>query len=144
MRSISFVFCVVVVIGALSMPVRAAQDQERKAVEQAVQYYFAGGDNEDLESMKKAFHIDAKMFFIRDGALVQVTMPEWFDRIAKAPKGSPKALSRKIVSVDIAENAASVRADSEFPTFRFIDYLSLLKINGEWKIVVKIFYRQNK
>jgi hypothetical protein len=144
MRSLALVLCAVVATCAASTSARAAQDSDRKAVEQAVQYYFAGGDNQDVESMKKAFHMDAKMLFIRDGALVQVTMPEWFDRIAKAPKGGPKALSRKIVSVDIAENAASVRADSEFPTFRFIDYLSLLKVGGEWKIVGKIFYRQDK
>jgi hypothetical protein len=144
MRSFVLILCAVLVGCVASTSVRAAQDPDRKAVEQAVGYYFTGGDNQDVESMKKAFHMDAKMLFMRDGALVQVTMPEWFDRIQKAAPGGPKALSRKIVSVDIAGDAASVKAESEFPTFRFVDYLSLLKVNGEWKIVGKIFYRDVK
>ena len=98
----------------------------------------------DVEQMQKGFHPDAKMLFIRDGALVQVTMPEWFDRIRKAPPNGTKATSRKIVSLDVAGNAAAVKAVSEFPTFRFIDYLSLLKVDGEWRIVGKIFFREEK
>jgi hypothetical protein len=144
MRSFVLILCAALVGCVVSTPARAEQDPDRKGVEQAVGYYFTGGDNHDVESMKKAFHIDAKMLFMRDGALMQVTMPEWFDRIAKAAPGGPKALSRKIVSVDIAGDAASAKAVSEFPTFRFVDYLSLLKVNGEWKIVGKIFYREEK
>jgi protease I len=140
MRSYSLLALAMLLGFGLAAPARAAQDPDRAGIEKAVGYYFSG----DVEQMQKGFHPDAKMLFVRDGALVQVTMPEWFDRIRKAPPNGPKATSRKITSIDVAGNAAYVKAESEFPTFRFVDYLSLLKVDGEWRIVGKIFYRQDK
>lgn len=32
----------------------------------------------------------------------------------------------------------------DYPTARLVDYMSLLKIDGDWKIVTKIFYAEPK
>jgi hypothetical protein len=32
----------------------------------------------------------------------------------------------------------------DYPTVKFVDYMTLLKINGEWKIVNKSFYAEPK
>jgi hypothetical protein len=32
----------------------------------------------------------------------------------------------------------------DYPTVKFADYMSLLKINGEWKIVNKAFHAEMK
>ena len=50
----------------------------------------------------------------------------------------------RITSIDVAGHAAQARLEIEYETFMFIDYMSLLKIEGEWKIVSKIFYRKMK
>src|SRR6187431_1580589 len=107
MMKSAILFLSAALVAGAAMPSHAAaqEDADRKGVEQAVRYYFTGGDEHDLESMKKAFHPDAKMLFIKDGVLTQVTMPEWFERIKNAPPGGPKASSRKIVSIDISGNA---------------------------------------
>ncbi|HEX8636521.1 MAG TPA: nuclear transport factor 2 family protein [Pyrinomonadaceae bacterium] len=47
-------------------------------------------------------------------------------------------------SVDITGNAASAKIILDYPTVRFTDYMSLLKIDGEWKIVNKTFYAEPK
>jgi hypothetical protein len=36
------------------------------------------------------------------------------------------------------------RIELDYPTVRFIDYMSLLKIDGEWKIIAKIFHAEAK
>ncbi|ESX45442.1 hypothetical protein X761_32270 [Mesorhizobium sp. LSHC424B00] len=33
-----------------------------------------------------------------------------------------------------------MKVEDEFGTTRFTDYLSLLKIAGEWKIVIKLYH----
>ena len=41
-------------------------------------------------------------------------------------------------------NTASAKIILDHPATRFVDYMSLLKIDGEWKIVSKIFYAEPK
>ncbi len=48
----------------------------------------------------------------------------------------------RIVSVDIAGTAASVKVDLLWPRVHYVDYLSLLKIGSEWRIVAKIWYQE--
>ena len=47
-------------------------------------------------------------------------------------------------SIDVTGNAAVVKVVLDYPQTRFTDYMSMLKINGEWKIVNKTFYAQPK
>lgn len=122
----------------------SAPEDDRAAIERTVGYYFAAGDNGDADSLAKAFHPEAKMLFKRDGKLAQLGQPEWQDRIRKATAPPTKANWRKIVSVDVDGDAAVAKCISDFDTFQFIDYMSLLKIDGEWKIVNKIFHRKEK
>jgi hypothetical protein len=91
--------------------------------------------------MKKAFHPDAVMFYVRDGALVQVTQPQWHARMGES-REVPKALSREIVSVETAGNVATVKSVSTFDTFQYIDFISLARIGERWMIVNKVFHRK--
>lgn len=49
---------------------------------------------------------------------------------------------RKILQLDHAGDAAMVKVELRYPAVTFIDYLSLLKIDGRWQIVNKIFHRR--
>jgi sulfur transfer complex TusBCD TusB component (DsrH family) len=115
----------------------------RKAVKETVGYYFNGVAERDIDCMRRAFHPDCKMMYVQNGVLAQVAQEEWYERIRNNPPAQA-VLYRKIISVDITGNAASVKAETDFTTFKFIDYLSLLKIEGRWKIVNKLFYRMEK
>ena len=44
-----------------------------------------------------------------------------------------------VESVDVSGNAAVAKIILDYPTTRFVDYMSLLKVNGKWTIVGKIF-----
>ncbi len=118
-------------------------DSEEKAIRATIEHYFKGVSANDVESMKKAFHPDAVMFYMQDGALQAVTQPRWHQRMRSGPP-APEANYRRILSVDRTGDAASVKAIADFETFQFIDYISLLKIDAEWKIINKIFHRKEK
>ncbi|MEK7856674.1 MAG: nuclear transport factor 2 family protein, partial [Acidobacteriota bacterium] len=60
------------------------------------------------------------------------------------PAADESKRKRAIESIDIAGNAAIARIVLDYPTVKFIDYMTLLKINGEWKIVNKSFYAEPK
>ena len=118
-----------------------AQESDYALVEQTLNYYLDGGTNNDFETLKKAFHETATMKYIGE-EYTEVNALEFFgSRMKPGPKSDRKT---KIASINIAGHAASARLEIEYPTFTFIDYMNLLKIDGEWKIVSKIFYRQAK
>lgn len=60
------------------------------------------------------------------------------------PAGDEGQRKRWIESIDVAGNAGVAKVILDYPAVRFVDYLSLLKINGEWKIINKIFYSEPK
>lgn len=119
-----------------------AQDSDYTQIEKTVSYYLDGGTNNDFETLKKAFHPDAKMKYIRGENYTEVNAVDFFKN---AIKPGPKQNRTSIVEqINIAGNAANARLRIDYPNFYFIDYMNLLKIDGEWKIVNKIFHRQNK
>ncbi|WP_299437599.1 nuclear transport factor 2 family protein [uncultured Aquimarina sp.] len=123
----------------LTITVTVAQESDRKLVEQTVNYYLEGGTNNDFETLKKAFHKTATMKYINDG-YQEVNAIDFFKKVMKpGPKQDRKT---SIASIDISGHAASARLEIEYATFTFIDYMNLLKIDGEWKVVSKIFYRK--
>ncbi|MEO1258645.1 MAG: nuclear transport factor 2 family protein [Bacteroidota bacterium] len=118
-----------------------AQDSDYQAVVQTVNYYLEGGTNNDFETLKKAFHETASMKYIGDG-YTEVNALEFFGKVMKP--GPKQNRQTRIASIDVSGIAANAKLEIEYPTFTFIDYMNLLKIDGEWKIVSKIFYKRMK
>ena len=109
-------------------------------VEQTVSYYLDGGTNRDFEILKKAFHETATMKYITGDGYTEVNALEFF---RKGAKPGPKVNRQtRVVHIDISGHAATAKLEIDYPTFTFVDYMTLLKIEGEWKIVSKVFYRR--
>jgi len=119
-----------------------AQDTDVEQVKKTVSFYLDGGTNNDFETLKKAFHKDARMKYLRGGKYYDVNALEFFkSRMKPGPKQKRET---KIASVSITGNAASAILEIEYDTFTFTDYMNLLKIDGKWQVVNKIFFRKNK
>ncbi len=128
---------------AVWLPARA-QNAEEAAVRQALEHYFRGHATGQGQHMRKVFHPDSKLFAIRDGKYWQLTSEEY---IALAPGKAPAdetQRKRTVESVDITGTAATAKIVLDYPHVKFTDYMSLLKIDGEWKIVNKIFHAEPK
>ena len=128
------------ILSSLLPPPVQMSAADRPAIEAAVGHYFLAGDTNSSAELRQAFHPAAMMFFVRDGGLVGVSQPEWWSRI-DASKEIVKALSRKFPFVDQVGDAAVAKVASEYPTHRFHDYMSLLRVGDQWRIVGKIFHR---
>ena len=124
-----------------TLTIGLAQSSDYQSIEKTLNYYLDGGTNNDFETLKKAFHETATMKYIRDG-YQEVNAIEFFKKGMKP--GPPQNRKTRIAAINVAGEAASARLEIEYPTFTFIDYMNLLKIDGEWKVVSKIFHRQVK
>jgi hypothetical protein len=128
------------VVFFISLTPALAQDKEEAAIRETIQHYFQGHATGNGEFFRKAFHPDAKLFFIRDGKLTQWTSEEYISRAGGKPAADEAQRKRKIDSIDISGNAAIVKITLDYPKVVFTDYMSLLKIDGQWKIINKTFY----
>jgi hypothetical protein len=107
-------------------------------------HYFEGVRRSDTALAHRAFHPVATMYFVREGKLVQRTIPDWLAAIAKnAPTPArPDSFSRRVLEVDVSGSAATAKVQLDYPDALIIDYMSLLKEDGQWRIVNKIFDRK--
>ena len=128
----------------LTSGIAAKKDSEEAAVRQTVEHYLYGLKHNDVESLKKAFYSEAKLFFVnKDNQLGQLTQDQWYAGFA-ASAGQEEKGDLRITAVDITGNAASVKVEEFYENSKYTDYLSLLKFNGAWKIVNKIYVVERK
>ncbi len=121
-----------------------AQPSEKEAVRVPLENYIKGHETGDAEYMKKAFHTEGNLIFVRDGKYTTRSFAEYIAGMSGKPAADESKRKRAIESIDVAGNAAIARIVLDYPTVKFIDYMTLLKINGEWKIVNKSFYAEPK
>ena len=122
-----------------------AQKTDLELVKETVQNYLDGGTYGDTAKMAKVFHPTAFMKFVdvKTGEFRDVPIAKYLEG-GKANAGKKADRSTKIVSVDITGTAAQAKIELDYPNTKLTDYFNLLKINGEWKVVSKIFAREDK
>lgn len=126
------------------LPAADAQGVEEAGVRRAVELYFQGHATGNGDFFRKAFHPEAKVFSVRDGKLAQLTSEEFAARASGKPAPDEALRKRTVESVDISGNAAFAKVVLDYPAVRFVDYMSLLKVEGEWRIVNKSFHAEPK
>lgn len=118
-------------------------DPEEAAVREALQHYLNGHATGSAEEFSRAFHPRANLYFIRDGQFTERTSADY---IAGAKGGGPAPdearRKRRIDQVDVTGTAAIATIVLEYPGVTFTDYMSLLKVDGRWQIVAKVFHAE--
>jgi hypothetical protein len=115
-------------------------DSEEDAVRTTVELYFQGMMEASPETLREAFHPDARLIGLgRDGQVMIIPFETWAAGWEGREPRDPEKYVNAIVDVDLHGTAASAKTDLKWPNVRYIDYLSLLKVDGEWVIVNKIW-----
>ena len=121
-----------------------AQTADKDAVRVPLENYIKGHATGDGQYMRQAFHTEGNLIFIRDGKFTTRSFTDYISGFTGKPAADEAQRKRTIESVDVSGNAAVAKIILDYPTARLVDYMSLLKIDGEWKIVTKIFYAEPK
>ena len=127
---------------ALALTASAAPSTraDEAAIRATLNKYFSGKS----DVMATAFAPGANMIYFRD-SLIVMPIPKFIERIrqqeekAAGQPPKPDQSPKRIVSVDIAGNAAIARLETQRPNALVVDYMTLLNIKGEWLIVNKSF-----
>ncbi len=113
---------------------------EQQAIRAVIDLYFRGHASGQAEYFRQAFHADARLSFIRDGALTQWPAADYIARAGGQPAADEDQRRRHIDFIDLSGDAAIAKVTLDYPQVRFTDYLSLLKVDGRWQIISKTFH----
>ena len=117
------------------------QTADIQLIEKTVGYYFDGMINHNTDSIAKAFHETGTMKWVEDD-YKEVNAISALSEYLKA--NQPVKTKTKILAINVEGNVANARLELEYETFYFIDFMNILKIKGEWKIVSKIYTTKQK
>lgn len=110
---------------------------EFESVMALVRDYFNGLHHGEVATLKAIFHPDA---FLKAPGLRR-SLKQWLDAVASRPvpaqQGRPYDF--KLLSIEIIKDQAMVKLECPLFDHFYVDYLGLLKENGRWLIVNKMY-----
>lgn len=117
----------------------SAPSGDRDAIARTIDTYVSGGTSGKSDNMRPAFHEGATIYAYIGPDLFSGPIQglfEWLDG-----NGPAADLKADIVNIDIEGSIATVRLELDNWTgHRFTDMFTLLKTDGDWKIISKVFY----
>ncbi|MGE0130729.1 MAG: nuclear transport factor 2 family protein [Blastocatellales bacterium] len=112
---------------------------EYEAIANTLQQYINGGKSGRGGDMKPAFHADATIHGYLGPDLIAGPIQilyDWVDQNEPATR-----LQSWIAGIDLNDTVATARLELyNWSGHRFTDLFTLLKVEGEWKIISKVFY----
>jgi hypothetical protein len=115
-------------------------DQEQ--IETVVRLYIESMDESNPDKVKKAFHENAKVVGFLHGDLLQLSVNDFAGFVASqqpSPKEKGEDVEFEILTCEIEGTTALVKIRDKYLGITFLDTVSFLKADGEWKIYNKLF-----
>ena len=103
--------------------------------------YFDGMMYADEAKLRRAFHPKCLIVGHFRGRLEYDPLDAFIDackREGSIPSGTP--YFAEIVSIDVTGDTAMIKVIDDYLGSRFTDYLTMVKTEGRWLIVNKVFY----
>lgn len=112
---------------------------DKALIKETVQHYIDGARSGKGDDMKPAFHKDATIFGYIGPDLFAGPIQGLFDW--NDQNGPATDIKANFANIDIEGTIATVRLETDNWTgHRFTDMFTLLKVDGEWKIMNKVFH----
>jgi len=110
-----------------------------EAISGIIQQYLDGAVSGKSADMRPAFHADATMFGYEGSDLLAGSIQglfEWVDEMGPAPE-----VASRVTNIDVSETVATVRIEiDQWHGDRYTDLFTLLKVDGQWKFMNKVFH----
>jgi len=117
----------------------SVEDMDRGQIEAVMHSYLQGGRSGSVAMLRPVFHEMATICGYVGPDLFAGPIEmfyEWHDE--NGPASELKVLDTRI---DVEGSAASVRIElDDWTGHRFTDFFTLVKVDGDWQILSKVFY----
>ena len=114
---------------------------EMTAIAETLTDYIEGSTNGQPDRLKKAFYSDLNLYYVRNDSLRTWSGEAY---IADTKEGQPTGETGKIISIDYENDIAVAKVEISHPKSQkpYVDYFMLMKVQGKWIIVHKMFTKR--
>jgi Putative lumazine-binding len=137
-----------VAVAAFTQPVTAQTvaiaPEVRVAVSLPLETYIRAQATGDGRLLMTAFRSDAILQGADNSGTVKLTAAQYARGFSGRPADDEAQRKRSFEILSVVNDAAIAIVVLDYPSVKYTDYMSLLKINGEWKIVNKTFFAQRR
>ena len=125
----------------MSNNVKTVATRDYEAVVATAQKYVDGLRNGSAAGVAEAFHRDAVMYGYTNGVLMGGPIKNLYDFVDS--NGKAPEIATRLDVLAITPTTAVVRIDMEKDAIGadYNDYLTLLKTDGGWKVIAKVFHQ---
>lgn len=133
-----------------STQVRATQkqvtDREYTAIFEVLRCFYDGLYRCDTALLSTVFHPNAQYFTASDGALLHLDMDTYFPIVEQrtSPESSKEPYEFSVDSIEfVGPITVIARMRSSMLSKDYTDLLTLVQLEGDWKIITKVFHYTN-
>jgi hypothetical protein len=115
---------------------------EQDGIRQAINFYIEGLREGSVETLKQAFYTEATMCGYLGETMMIVPIQGFYDFVAShdAPAKTGEPFEASVAAIEVAGSVASARiTEKSYQGLDFTTFFHLLKIDGKWWIVGKVF-----
>lgn len=115
---------------------------EYAEIAQALSLYFDGFYDGNLAELRRVFHPVCHLSHANGGKLAHDDMETVYARVAgrASPAKNGEVRRDAILGIDVSSPVSALaRVQIAIGPRLFTDYLNFLKIDGEWRIIAKVF-----
>ncbi|GHB42270.1 nuclear transport factor 2 family protein [Mongoliitalea lutea] len=118
--------------------------EEREAIAATVQLYFDGMVQRDRSKLDQAFDANARLIGFRGENFTVTPYEQWASGTAQGTPRNPADFDNRLINIEFKGYMALATTELFWPGVYYYDYLTLLKIDGHWKIVHKSWYEEKR
>jgi len=117
--------------------------EEKTAITHTIQLYFDGMMERDRTKLDAAFDPSARLIGYRGENFTVTPYEDWASGTASGTlKRDAKDFINNLIEIEIKGYTALAKTELFWPGIYYFDYLTLIKIDGQWKIVHKTWYEE--
>ena len=115
---------------------------DKDQVKNIVQLYVDSMDESNPDKVKKAFHANAKVVGYLHGDFLEMSVDDFANFVASQqppPQEKGENVVYEILECEIEGTTGCVKVRDTYLGITFLDTLSFIKNDGEWRIYNKLF-----
>ena len=121
-----------------------AQSSESEKISLTIENYFQGMIARDIEKLEKAFHPEARLIGYRGDQFTITSFKDWANGVKNGSPRNPELYQNHLLEIEIKGYTALAKTELFWPGIYYYDYLTLIKVDGDWKIIHKTWYEEVK
>lgn len=118
-------------------------EDQAAAVGSVLRDYFDGLYDGDTAKLGRIYHERVRLYCATDPELVELDLPTYLELVKNRPSPASRGDERfdRIVEVSVpTPTTAHARVECAYLPKRFTDELTLIRVDGQWKIVAKVWH----